>query len=163
MDERYENVPLSLVLVCNLVPISMYVIGALILSGFGIWMTVLYLVLCLGIEYRVMRASCTNCYYYGKWCGFGKGKLSALLFKKGDPQRKVGITISWRDVLPDFLVVLVPLVGGIVLLIRDFEWLIVIVLAALVGWHWRHGLHPWIDCVQTLQTARYRLPRRTVV
>jgi hypothetical protein len=132
-SERYENFPLSIVLVCNLVPISLYVIGALILSGFGLWMTVLYLVLCLGLEYRVMRASCVNCYYYGRWCGFGKGKLCSLLFKKGDPQRFANRHITWRDLLSDFLVVLVPLVGGVVLLIQDFSWLLVIALAVFVG------------------------------
>ena len=120
-------------LVCDLVSIGLYVTGVLILSGFGIWVTVLYLILCLGLEYRVLRASCVNCYYYGKWCGFGKGKLCSVLFKKGDPQLKARMSASWRDILTDFLVVLLPLVGGVVLLVQDFSWLLVIALAVLVG------------------------------
>ena len=77
---RYENFPLRIVLTCNAVPITIYVIGTLILAGLGIGVAALYLVFCLGLEYRLLKISCVNCYYYGKWCGFGKGKLSALLF-----------------------------------------------------------------------------------
>jgi hypothetical protein len=134
MDQtsRYENFPPAIVLICNLVPVTIYVIGILILAGFGIGVSALYLILCLGLEYRLLKVSCVSCYYYGKLCGFGKGKLCSLLFKKGDPQRFVERTASWRDMLPDFLVFLLPVGGGIVLLIQDFEWLLVIALAVLV-------------------------------
>jgi hypothetical protein len=80
-----------------------------------------------------LKTSCVNCYYYGKSCGFGKGKLCSLLFKKGDPRRFVERTASWREVLPDFLVFLIPVGGGIVLLIQDFKWPLVIALAVLVA------------------------------
>jgi hypothetical protein len=131
--KRYENFPPGIVLLCNSVQIAIYGIGFLILTGFGIGVAALYLILCLGLEYRLLKTSCVNCHYYGKWCGFGKGKLCSLLFKKGDPRRFVERTASWREVLPDFLVFLIPVGGGIVLLIRDFGWPLVIALAVLVA------------------------------
>ncbi|RLF64310.1 MAG: hypothetical protein DRN33_02450 [Thermoplasmata archaeon] len=45
----------------------------------------IYLLFAVIMIYVVLRKLvCTNCYYYDKWCGIGWGKLSALLFKKGD-------------------------------------------------------------------------------
>jgi hypothetical protein len=130
--KSYENFPTWMVVLCNLVPISIYTIGAYILAGFGVWLSILYLLYCLWIETRVLKVSCVNCYYYGKICGFGKGKLCSLLLNKGDPQRFVEKEISWFQILPDFLVSIFPIIGGIVLSVRDFSWIRVLALAVLV-------------------------------
>jgi hypothetical protein len=79
-----------------------------------------------------MRKSCVNCYYYGKFCAFGKGKISSLFFKKGDSRQFVKCKITWKDILPDFLVSIVPVVVGIVLLIVKFNWLILSLMVLLV-------------------------------
>ena len=133
MEKRYDNYPALIILVCNLVPLSIYVIGAVILAGFSPWVSVAYLLFCLWLESRVLRKSCVNCYYYGKNCGTGKGRLCALLFKRGDPQRFAAKEVTWKEVLPDFLVSLMPLLGGIVLSILDFTWLRVILLVLLMA------------------------------
>jgi hypothetical protein len=130
---RYENYPVWIALVCNLVSVSIYAIGAYILLGLGAWVFVLYLLCCLVLEVRVLTKSCVNCYYYGKCCGMGKGRLCALLFKKGDLQAFSEREATWVDVLPDFLVSLAPLVGGIVLSFQSFSWLRVILLIVLVA------------------------------
>lgn len=130
--KSYETFPTWMVVLCNLVPISIYAIGAYILAGFGIWLSILYLLYCLWIETRVLKVSCVNCYYYGKICGFGKGKLCSLLLKKGDSQRFVEEEVSWSQMLPDFLVSIFPIVGGIALSVMDFTWLRVLMLALLV-------------------------------
>jgi hypothetical protein len=129
----YESYPGWIVLLCNLVPAAIYAIGATILAGFGILVSVFYLLFCLWLEIRVLRKSCVNCYYYGKVCGTGKGKLCAVFFKKGNPRAFVEKEATWADVLPDFLVSVIPLVGGIILLIRDFSWATMIMLAILVA------------------------------
>lgn len=128
----YENFPIWIVSLSVLVAISIYAIGAYILAGFGIWLSILYLLYCLWIEARVLKVSCVNCYYYGKICGFGKGKLCSLLFKKGNPQRFAEEEVSWSQMLPDFLVPIFPAVGGIALSVMDFTWLLVVMLAILV-------------------------------
>jgi hypothetical protein len=69
-----------------------------------------------------MKTSCVDCYYYGKWCALGKGKLASLLFKKGDPLRFAEKDITWKDLVPDMLVLIFPLAGGGILLLREFSW-----------------------------------------
>ena len=128
----YERFPLSVVFLSNGLTISIYAIGIYVLAQCGIWWAVLYLLYCGGLEIRLLRYHCVNCCYYDKVCAFGKGKLSALLFKKGDPQKFAEKPIRWLDLLPDFLVLIFPLIGGIVLLITAFNWIILILLVVLI-------------------------------
>jgi hypothetical protein len=134
MDEIkiYQNFPIRIVIFCNLLPILIYASGATILAGFSLWVSLTYLLFCLWLEYRVLKYSCVNCYYYGKICGSGKGKLCSLLFKPGDPQAFAQKEISWAELIPDSLISLIPLVGGIILLILDFSWLTVGLLILLL-------------------------------
>ncbi|HUV02414.1 MAG TPA: hypothetical protein VMW67_03055 [Desulfobacteria bacterium] len=129
--ESYENFPAWIALLATAVTLSIYALGAYILAGFGVFVAILYLLYCLLIELNVLRRSCVDCYYYGKLCGLGRGKLCSVLFKKGDPQRFVEKESSWAALLPDFLVTIIPLVGGIILLIADFTWLLVALVALL--------------------------------
>ena len=132
--KSYKNFPIWIVLLSNILAISIYVIGAYILAGFGVLFSALYLLYCLLMEIMVLRRSCVDCYYYGKVCGLGKGKLCPLLFKKGKPERFVKKEVSLFSVLPDFMVFIFPIVGGIILSIRNFTWLLValmIILAVL--------------------------------
>ncbi|MCX6814883.1 MAG: hypothetical protein NTY20_04520 [Candidatus Aenigmarchaeota archaeon] len=130
-EKTYENFPLWIPTLAILISLSVYAIGAYILSGFGILFSVLYLLYCLWVELRVIQMSCVNCYYYGKVCAFGKGKLCSLFFKKGDPKMFLAKKISWVQILPDFLVFILPLVGGIILLVMGFSWILAGLLALL--------------------------------
>ena len=129
----YENFPFSMVLFAVLVNVSIYSLGVVILSGFGNSMAALFLLYCLGVEIHVMKKSCVDCAYYGKWCALGRGKAAPFLFKQGDPKRFTSKCMSWKELLPDMLVVLIPLVGGSALLIRGFSWSTVMMLASLLA------------------------------
>jgi hypothetical protein len=74
---------------------------------------------------------CVNCYYYGKICAFGKGKLSSIFYPKGQPEQFRQKKITWRDIVPDFLVFMIPVLAGILLLIQEFTWIILILIIAL--------------------------------
>lgn len=133
----YENYPLWMIVLANTLSISIYIIGAFILYGLGIIFSALYLVFCLIMEIRLLK-SCTNCYYYGKTCAFGKGRLSPHIFKKGNPDLFYQGDVSWYAVLPDFLIFLFPMAGGIILLFIEFNWItllliIVILILSLAG------------------------------
>lgn len=128
----YEHFPVRIGLLANTVALAIYGLGAYILGRAGILFVIPYLLYCLWVESNVLRKSCTHCYYYGKMCAFGKGKLCSWLFKKGDPQKFIDREISWRQIVPDMLVLVFPLIGGIVLLIKGFSWLLVVLLALLV-------------------------------
>ncbi|MBI5679640.1 MAG: hypothetical protein HZC47_01905 [Methanobacterium sp.] len=128
----YENYPLWIVFLSNIVSLSIYIIGAYILSGLGLVYAISYLLYCIFLEIRLLKNGCVNCYYYGKICGFGKGRLSALFFKKGDSSKFSQKKLSWKDMIPDMLVFIFPLIGGIILLIYTFSWIILFLIAALL-------------------------------
>jgi len=128
-----EDFSASKIVPAVLLSFSIYALGATVLSGFGILPALFYLLYCVGTEINVMKTGCVDCFYYGKWCAFGKGKVAPLLFKRGDPARFPAKSISWKELLPDMFVVLIPLAGGITLLIRGFSWGVTLMLAFLLA------------------------------
>lgn len=131
-NKVYENFPIWIPLLSCVLSLSIYTLGAYIFRFLGIAFIILYIIFCLWIELRILKESCVNCYYYGKTCGLGRGKLCALLFKEGNPESFIEKEIAWKDLIPDFLVLIFPLVGGIIILIRDFNWLILVLMVILV-------------------------------
>ncbi len=129
--KTYETYPLWLVLVSNLLSVSVYGMGSFIIAKLGLFWMFLYLLFILLLECRLLVHSCKYCCYYGKYCAFGKGKLCALLFKKGDPSVFINTKITWKSIVPDFLVFLIPLITGIILLIINFNLALMLILIAL--------------------------------
>jgi hypothetical protein len=127
----YENYPSWIIFASNFVSIAIYLIGAFIMTKISLIFLGLYLLYILFLELRVMSKSCVNCYYYGKYCAFGKGKISSLIFKKGEPKKFLCRKITWKDIIPDFLVSIIPVVAGIVLLIINFNMLILLLVILL--------------------------------
>jgi hypothetical protein len=131
-NKSYENFPLWIPLIAILVSIIGYIIGAVILSGFSIIFSILYLLYCFGAELMVIIRSCKDCWYYGKVCGFGKGKIAPLFVKKGDPNKFADREISLIHMIPDFLVVILPIMGGIILLFLDFSFFVLSLMVVLI-------------------------------
>lgn len=127
-----DQYPLWIVVVANLVPILMYGIGVYLFLQISIWWVVAYLLFVLLPEFRLVSGHCTDCYYYGKRCAFGKGRLSARFFPKGSPERFCAMEITWKDILPDFLVFIVPVLAGIWLLVQGFSWIVLMLIVALL-------------------------------
>ncbi|MCD4705964.1 hypothetical protein K8R61_02685 [bacterium] len=130
--KTFDNFPCWIIIISNFVSIAIYLIGAYIIYQLSIIWLLIYLLYILGLETRLMKKSCVNCYYYGKFCAFGKGKISALFFKKGNSQKFINRKITCKDILPDFFVSIIPLVIGIALLILNFNWLILLLIILLV-------------------------------
>jgi len=129
--KSYENFPLWIPFIAILISVISYVIGAIILSGYGIIFSILYLFYCFGAELLVIIRSCKDCWYYGKICGLGKGKIAPLFVKKGDTKKFADRDISVIHMIPDFLVVILPLLGGAILLILDFSILVLSLMVIL--------------------------------
>jgi hypothetical protein len=126
-----EQYPLPIVIGSNLLSLLIYIIGAFILSRFGILWVAVYVIFILLLEFRLLRGHCVDCYYYGRTCAFGKGRLSALFFPKGSPEKFSRMQLTWKDVVPDFLAFVIPLLAGILLLVQAFSWTILIAVIAL--------------------------------
>jgi hypothetical protein len=128
----YENYPAIIVVTSNLVSLLIYGIGAYILYRFSLIWAIIYIVFIILLEIRLLGWHCVDCYYYGKTCAFGKGYLSSRIFPRGRPgqfnQRKMKLT----DILPDFLVFIVPGLAGVLLLVQEFSWIILGLIILLV-------------------------------
>jgi len=129
----YERFPLRITIPVVLFNLLLYALGAYILLRIHVAATILYLGYCAVIQVNVMRRSCRSCYYYGKNCAFGIGALSARLFTRQDPASFVNKDVSPLTMIPDFLVVIIPVLAGIVSAILSFSWLYLgVVLAFLL-------------------------------
>jgi hypothetical protein len=109
-----------------------YLLGAFILSGFGIVASFLYLGYCAFVELSILRKSCVHCCYYGEVCGLGRGRLCSLLFEQGSPESGLDRDISARDLVPDILVSAIPLLGGIVLLVGGMSWPVLVAMVMIL-------------------------------
>jgi hypothetical protein len=131
-EKFYENYPVWIVVVSNLVSLLTYFIGAFIIYQIGLVWLALYLLYILVLEVRLLKKSCINCYYFGKTCAFGKGRLSCLLFRKGDAKKFVDCQLTWKDIVPDFMVSVIPMLAAVGLLVMKFDWLVLALLMALL-------------------------------
>lgn len=131
-SKTYENYPAKTVILSNLVSLAIYGLGLLIMFRLGWVVGILYLLYILILEIRLIKYHCTACYYWGKTCGFGKGRLSSLFFKKGDISKFCKKQMTWKDMIPDLLVSLIPFITGIVLMILKFDLIILIGLLLLL-------------------------------
>jgi hypothetical protein len=128
----YENYPIGIVIQSNIVSLGIYGLGFFIVLKLGLVFSLLFVLYILALEYRLIRYHCPACYYWGKTCGFGKGRVSALFFKKGEPSKFCAKEMSWRDMIPDILISLIPVVIGSILLIVQFDFLLLAALLLLV-------------------------------
>lgn len=128
----YENYPWQIVAVANVVNLAIYASGAIIVVKLGLLPLFLYLAYLVILEVRLLKVSCTKCFYYDQYCAFGKGKLSALFFKKDDPSLFGKRNFTWYSMIPDMLVSVIPILIGIYLLISDFNWIILSMMIILI-------------------------------
>ena len=127
----YENYPTMIVFGSNLLSFLIYGIGAFILYKFSLIWVICYVLFILILEFRLLSRHCVDCYYYGRTCAFGKGRLSSLFFQRGNPAKFSRMTISWKDIVPDFLVFIVPALAGILLLVQEFSWTVLLLIITL--------------------------------
>lgn len=120
-DDGLEEYLKTTILLGNLVMVLWIALGTVACWFFYPLAAWIYLSVALLMVFVVLRKLvCTNCYYYGKWCGTGWGKLAALFFKQGSIDnfsRSIGIKLA---PLTYGLLSLIPLVLGIVAVIREF-------------------------------------------
>ena len=131
-QETFENYSLSTIAVSLFVSLTIYFLGAFLIYQLGFLYLAVYILFIVLLEVRLLKNSCTCCYYYGKKCAFGRGVLSSLLFRKGDSKKFCSRKITWRNILPDMLVSLVPLLAGIALLIFSFDFVLLVAVVILL-------------------------------
>ncbi len=127
--KAFESYPPRIVLATTLASLVTYVIGIYILSLVDMVWGVLFLVYVLYLEFSIYREGCACCYYYGKMCAFGRGKLAPLFHRRIDPEEFCKREVSFRKLVPSMLVLVFPLIGGIALLVMSFSWVVLGLMA----------------------------------
>jgi hypothetical protein len=120
--QPYEKYPFRIVAITVMFSFLIYITGSLIIYPIGLGWMFLYLGYGLFLELRLISKHCPHCYYYGKICAFGKGKISSLFFKQGEMEKFSCNTFTWKDMIPDLLVFLIPAITGIIRMIFEFNW-----------------------------------------
>lgn len=128
MSKTYEKYPWSIIAISIIQQLAIYVIAGIIIFDFNLGWFFLYLFYVIVLEITFYPRACVYCYYYGKWCFMGKGKVAALLFEKGNPQKFCERQANFKNMIPELLVVIVPIILGFVLLIQSFSWFIFILI-----------------------------------
>lgn len=132
-DKGLEEYPKSTIIFGNIIMLLIMTVGTIaVWFLIGIWAW-LYLAISFIMVYIVMRKLvCKNCYYYGKWCALGWGKLSSSLFKKGkiedfpdNPSLKFAPAVYG-------LMMFVPVIAIIISLIYVFDYTKIGILILLI-------------------------------
>ncbi|MCK5242044.1 hypothetical protein KAR34_06305 [bacterium] len=128
----FENYPAGVVVAANLLSAIIYILGAAIILQINLWAMLLYLAFCLSLEFKLMATGCVHCYYFGRLCFSGKGVVSSWFFKPGDPKKFTAREISWLALLPDMLVVFVPVAIGIFFMFWEFKGSMLMLVVGLL-------------------------------
>ncbi len=133
LTKTHETFPLWIVIVSNLFSVLIYLSGFIITISLHWIVAILYLLFIIVLEFRLIGKHCVNCYYWGKSCGFGKGKLSSLLFKRGSPSKFCERSFTWKEMIPDLLISLIPLLIAIGLMIISFNLILLFTVIIIIG------------------------------
>ena len=128
-NKRYENYPAWIVFLSSMVSLGIVAAGFLIFLKIHLFAAVGYGTYFLFLQFRLIRFHCTDCYYFGRTCAFGQGRVSALFFKKGNSSNFCNHTMTWKDMTLDILISLLPFITGIILMVIEFDY---VLLAATI-------------------------------
>jgi len=131
--QYYKNYPNSLVAFNLLFALAGLAVGLIVLAQLGTWAWVGYLALYLLETAAVLAFACTRCCYYGKNCGMGYGRLSALLFKKGAEEEFHQATSHKVAGMLMLVTFPLPILGGIASLIVGFSPYRLLLFLVLIG------------------------------
>jgi hypothetical protein len=128
-EKLFENYPAWIVFCTNLSFLATYVAGAFVMFSLAPIWGFLFVVYVVALELNVYREGCTCCYYYGKACASGRGRIAPLIVRRTDPKLFCKRELKFKDFVPQLLSSLIPLVTGAYLLFVAFSWAI---LAAML-------------------------------
>lgn len=129
-----ESFPLPRVIAENLFYLAMWV-----LSGFLLWplwmpfglplLTIIWAILVVVIQVLLKKHNCSGCYYYGKMCHLGWGKIAAAMFTPDSGSPKTGMKLAFFYILPPPLIFVAALAYAI---IKSPAWVYWLVLSLFV-------------------------------
>lgn len=129
-----ESYPIRDVILGNLVMAALIAVGTIACWLVSPVLGVLYVVFSVVMVYGVLRRLiCTRCYYFGKRCGTGWGKLAATWCTRGTLEEFNESPGTRLAPLVYGLVTLIPLVALVVLLLHGASSALLVLLAFILG------------------------------
>ena len=118
-----EEYPLGFVAGQNLLYLVYFAVGflgmsSLRLGGYPVVSLAYVAFLAVMLLVVLRKHICTHCYYYGKRCGTGWGRLAALLFARGSGNYRLGVklaAVTWM------VATVVPVVGTAFALVLHYS------------------------------------------
>ena len=132
-DDGLKEFPRDIVLTENMTLAAWIAAGTAISWQLSHFAAILYFgYSAIMILFIMRKLVCTRCYYYGRTCHVGWGKLSSLLFKKGDINEFS--SCMGMKIAPFFFIslALIPIILGTASLVHKTSILTVILMAVLV-------------------------------
>jgi hypothetical protein len=124
-----ESFPLPRIVGENLLHLTTW-----LLAGYLLWplwlpfglplLTIIWTLLVIIIQILLKKHNCSGCYYYGKLCHLGWGKISAAMFKEDSGNPKTGMKLSFFYILPPPIIFLATLVFAISKSSAGVYWLV---------------------------------------
>ena len=119
----------------NALHLSTWVAGGWLLSPIRLtgWpiATILWFILVVVVQTLLKKHNCSGCYYYGKSCHLGWGKLSALMFAQDSGDVKTGMRLSLFYVLSPPTILVASIVAGLYWGVGITHWLVLGLYVAL--------------------------------
>ncbi len=122
-----ESFPLSRIIVENILYISTWVLAGYLL--WPIWtlhdlplLTIIWSFSVIVIQILLKKHNCSGCYYYGKMCHLGWGKISSAMFKQDSGNQKTGTKLSLFYIVPPPVIFMTSLIFAIIIKPIWFYW-----------------------------------------
>ncbi|MBN2499045.1 MAG: hypothetical protein JXR96_30930 [Deltaproteobacteria bacterium] len=130
-----ESFPLPWVLAENALHLSTWVLAGWLVWPLG-WRgwplaTMAWAVVVVLVQVWLKKHNCSGCYYYGKTCHLGWGRLSALLFEPDSGSLKTGMRLSFFYILSPPVFLLAGVLEAVFLDLGIRHWILLGVYVAL--------------------------------
>lgn len=137
VDERRGSFPVSWIIAENLLHLSTWVVAGWLLWPVQ-WLTwpvatVAWTALVVVVQILLKKHNCSGCFYYGKRCHLGWGKISAWMFEQDTGNPKTGMRLSLFYVLSPPVILVAGVLVGIFLEESTSHWILLGVYVALTA------------------------------
>ena len=132
-ENRTENYPLSWVLFENTLYIVIWILAAILLIPIKLYslpiVTTIWIIVVIFVQIILKKHNCSGCYYYGKMCHLGWGRISPLIYKKDEGNPELGKKYSVFYIISPPIILILSILSGIAYKVEIVHWYI---LAAFI-------------------------------
>ncbi len=128
VTERRESFPISWMVGENLLYLSTWTVAGWLvwpirLNGWPI-ITIAWAAVVVVVQVLLKKHNCSGCYYYGKTCHLGWGRLSACLFEQDSGNPRTGMRLSLFYILSPPIFLVAGILVGILLESGAWHWVL---------------------------------------